>query len=665
MNKVNWGIIGPGSIARAFAHSIKNTTSASLISVFGRNEDKSLSFANEFNINSENDLAKFLANPSLDAVYIATPHSDHFSYAFEAIRNNKHVLCEKPLTMNPFETMALLDFASSSGKFFMEGYMYRSHPQTKNILDALDLFKGIGQPIFIESNFGFRADVAPQHRLRNPDLGGGAILDIGCYPLSMSQLIAGKLLDKSFAEPISIDVTGRLDSTGVDAYSAADIKFSDTVTAKIACAIDEELDRTLRIFSDNTSITISDPWHCGQFNNGNSNIVINHNDSEKTIEVNDSVGLFTREIDHATKCISEGFIESTFVTHRETYAISFWLENWRNALDIKCPKSKIKNSPIKSYSLTKYPLTNLAECSLPNLTKLGSRLAFGCDNQVSELHAFTMFDHFYRNGGRIFDTAYIYNHGNGDKYLGSWIKNSGLESSAIVLGKGAHTPQCEPKFIRPQIIESLERLQLNSMDIFCLHRDNLDIPIDEFVSALNDVVDEGLVNLIGASNWTLSRFAAARDYAAESNMTPFTVISNNFSLAAMVDPVWPGCVGMDSEFLNYVNNEGLILFPWSSQARGFFIPKKSSVLDHFSNPTMEEEKRVWHSEDNILRRDRCFKIAKNKGIEPIEVALAYVLSTSPNIIPLIGPRNVFETNSSIKASKIILSQDELEFLEGN
>jgi aryl-alcohol dehydrogenase-like predicted oxidoreductase len=203
------------------------------------------------------------------------------------------------------------------------------------------------------------------------------------------------------------------------------------------------------------------------------------------------------------------------------------------------------------------------------------------------------------------------------------------------------------------------------MDIFCLHRDNLDIPIDEFVSALNDVVDEGLVNLIGASNWTLSRFAAARDYAAESNMTPFTVISNNFSLAAMVDPVWPGCVGMDSEFLNYVNNEGLILFPWSSQARGFFIPKKSSVLDHFSNPTMEEEKRVWHSEDNILRRDRCFKIAKNKGIEPIEVALAYVLSTSPNIIPLIGPRNVFETNSSIKASKIILSQDELEFLEGN
>ena len=665
MNKVNWGIIGPGSIARAFAHSIKNTTNAYLISVFGRNEGKSLSFANEFNISAENDLAKFLANPNLDAVYIATPHSDHFSYAFDSIRNNKHVLCEKPLTMNPFETMTLLDFASSSKKFIMEGYMYRSHPQTKNLLDALDLFEGIDQPIFIESNFGFKADVTPEHRLRNPDLGGGAILDIGCYPLSMSQLIAGKLLGKPFAEPISIDVTGRLDSTGVDAYSAADIKFSDAITAKIACAIDEELDRTLKIFSDNTSITISDPWHCGQFNNGNSKIIIHHKGSQESIEVNDSVGLFTREIDHATKCISEGLFESTFVTHRETYAISFWLENWRNALDIKCPKSKIKNSPIKSYSLTKYPLTNLAECPVPNLTKLGSRLALGCDNQVSELHAFTMFDHFYRNGGRIFDTAYIYNHGNGDKYLGSWIKNRGLESSVMVLGKGAHTPQCEPKFIRPQIIESLERLQLNSMDIFCLHRDNPDIPIDEFVSALNDVVDEGLVHLIGASNWTLSRFAAARDYAEESNMTPFSVISNNFSLAAMVEPVWPGCVGMDSELLNYVNNEGLILFPWSSQARGFFIPKKSSVLDHFSNPTMEEEKRVWHSEDNLLRRDRCFEMAKNKGIEPIEVALAYVISTSPNIIPLIGPRNVFETNSSIKASKIILSQDELEFLEGN
>ena len=91
MKKVNWGIIGPGSIARAFAHSIKNSANASLISVFGRNEDKSLSFANEFSITAENDFAKFIANPNLDAVYIATPHSDHFSYAFESIRNNKHV----------------------------------------------------------------------------------------------------------------------------------------------------------------------------------------------------------------------------------------------------------------------------------------------------------------------------------------------------------------------------------------------------------------------------------------------------------------------------------------------------------------------------------------------------------------------------------------------
>ena len=76
-----------------------------------------------------------------------------------------------------------------------------------------------------------------------------------------------------------------------------------------------------------------------------------------------------------------------------------------------------------------------------------------------------MFDHFYGSGGRIFDTAYIYNNGKGDKYLGDWINSRNVEDEIIVLGKGAHTPECSPEFIRPQIIESLERLNINKIDI--------------------------------------------------------------------------------------------------------------------------------------------------------------------------------------------------------
>jgi aryl-alcohol dehydrogenase-like predicted oxidoreductase len=271
-----------------------------------------------------------------------------------------------------------------------------------------------------------------------------------------------------------------------------------------------------------------------------------------------------------------------------------------------------------------------------------------------------MFDHFFGSGGRIFDTAYIYNHGKGDKYLGDWINSRQLEKEVIVLGKGAHTPECEPKYIRPQILESLERLQVSKFDIFCLHRDNLDVPVDEFVDAIDEIKDEGLIDLIGASNWELERFSQARTYAIQNKKEPFIVLSNNFSLAEMVEPVWPGCVGVNDAYLKYLIEENIMLFPWSSQARGFFIKKKEIMSKkHFSNPTLDEEMRVWHYEKNLNRRQKCFEIAEQRNVQPIQIALAYVLHKSHLIFPLIGPRTIFETNSSIQASKIELSAKEL------
>ena len=274
-----------------------------------------------------------------------------------------------------------------------------------------------------------------------------------------------------------------------------------------------------------------------------------------------------------------------------------------------------------------------------------------------------MFDHFYGSGGRIFDTAFIYNNGMGDKYLGDWINSRQVEKDVIVLGKAAHTPQCEPEYIRPQILESLDRLNIQKLDIFCLHRDNNEVPVSEFIDALNAVKNEGLINLIGASNWELERFSEARDYAQINNKESFTVLSNNFSLAEMVEPVWPGCVGVNNNYMDYIINNDIMLFPWSSQARGFFIKKKEVTSnEHFSNPSMEEEIRVWHDEKNLKRRAKCFEIAQQRNLQPIQVALAYVLHKSSLIFPLIGPRTIFETNSSIEATQIELSNQELSEL---
>ena len=664
MKQINWGIIGSGSIASAFGHSIKSTSNSKLISVFGRNVDAVNAFAKKFNIDAHYQLEDFLSSAEIDAVYVATPHSEHFVHALAAIKNCKHVLCEKPFAMNAYESMILIDLAIQSNIFLMEGFMYRMHPQTKNILENLNIFSDTKEKILIEASFGFEAEVAKDHRLRNPDLGGGAILDIGCYPLTMCKLIAGHLQGAPFAEPKEFSATGQLDETGVDLQSHAHLIFSETIEAKISCAINENFANNLVISSNQKSITVDQPWHCGQFQDGKSSIFISIPDAgKKEISCLDEFGLFAREIEHASNCILEKKIESDFITHAETQSNMFWLDQWRKKIKIECPKSSLKNSPIYSSHVFKMKIPILKEMTLPKINKIGSRLAIGCDNQTSDLHAFTMFDHFYGSGGRIFDTAYIYNHGKGDKYLGDWINSRGVANDVIVIGKAAHTPQCEPQFIRPQILESLDRLKLPKIDIFCLHRDNKDVPVDEFVHALSEIRDEGLIDVLGASNWELDRFSEARNIAIKNKIEPFSVLSNNFSLAEMIKPVWPGCVGVNKEFLEYLIKEKILLFPWSSQARGFFIKKKEQISNnHFSNPTLDEEMRVWHYAKNLKRRDKCFELAEKRGLEPIQIALAYVLHQSDLIFPLIGPRTLVETNSSIEASKVELTARELQEL---
>ena len=141
MSKIKWGIIGTGSIANAFAHSIKYCDHSNLISVYGRNESTLRQFSKKFNIQAHSDINSLLSSNDIDAVYIATPHNSHFEYAFQAIKNKKHVLCEKPITINHIESMVLFGLAKDAEIFLMEAYMYRTHPQTLNILNSVKILR--------------------------------------------------------------------------------------------------------------------------------------------------------------------------------------------------------------------------------------------------------------------------------------------------------------------------------------------------------------------------------------------------------------------------------------------------------------------------------------------------------------------------------------------
>ena len=141
MSKIKWGIIGTGSIANAFAHSIKYCDHSKLISVYGRNEATLRQFSKKFNIQGHSDINSLLSSNDIDAVYIATPHNSHFEYAFQSIKNKKHVLCEKPITINHIESMVLFGLAKDAEIFLMEAYMYRTHPQTLTILNSLKILR--------------------------------------------------------------------------------------------------------------------------------------------------------------------------------------------------------------------------------------------------------------------------------------------------------------------------------------------------------------------------------------------------------------------------------------------------------------------------------------------------------------------------------------------
>ena len=153
--KLKWGLIANGAIANAFANSIKNSKTSELKSVFGRNKSKVEAFAKKHKIISFNDLDSFL-DSDLDAVYIATPHDSHFYYSLKCVRQNLHVLCEKPLTINSSESMILITEAQKRNVFLMEAFMYRCQPQTFKVLELIEKHF-LNKEVKMQSSFGFAA----------------------------------------------------------------------------------------------------------------------------------------------------------------------------------------------------------------------------------------------------------------------------------------------------------------------------------------------------------------------------------------------------------------------------------------------------------------------------------------------------------------------------
>jgi aryl-alcohol dehydrogenase-like predicted oxidoreductase len=296
--------------------------------------------------------------------------------------------------------------------------------------------------------------------------------------------------------------------------------------------------------------------------------------------------------------------------------------------------------------------------TLAGLPRPMSQLALGTSALETYEQAEPILDAFHAAGGTLFDTAHHYGNGRADMLLGTWMAKRGLTDSVTVIGKGAHTPYCHPDFVTPQLEASLAALQRNCIDMYFLHRDDPAIPVSQWVDVLDAHVQAGRIRRYGGSNWTTERIDAANAYAAAHGKTGFTALSNQFSLADMIEPPWAGCrAASDDASLAWLRRTGTPLFAWSSQARGFFTDR--AIAAGNSDPEMV---RCWHNPTNLARRTRAQQLARTRGTTLPGLALAYNLAQDFPLFPIIGPLSLAELNSSLDVLRVTLSAEDVRWL---
>jgi predicted dehydrogenase len=275
---LGWGVIGTGAIASDFTRSLRGSKLCRVVSVCGSAPEKARAFARRWKLPSFSaSLPDLLERPDVQAVYVATPHPLHEPHAISCIEAGKHVLCEKPFTLDAAGAERVIDSARRRGTFLMEAFMYRCHPLIEAL--AAELKAGvIGEVRHVRADFGFSVPRAPSSRLFNPALGGGAILDVGCYPMSLVRLIAGVVSGEPFAEPVAIRGAGFLGASGVDEIASATLRFASGMTAEVACAVRHHLGTRVVIFGELGRVVLPNPWLPGGERHGRATSLVVHLD---------------------------------------------------------------------------------------------------------------------------------------------------------------------------------------------------------------------------------------------------------------------------------------------------------------------------------------------------------------------------------------------------
>jgi len=313
---------------------------------------------------------------------------------------------------------------------------------------------------------------------------------------------------------------------------------------------------------------------------------------------------------------------------------------------------------------------------IPGVTKPVARVIQGATmmgSDLDEAESFALLDQVYELGCNTIDTAHVYSSGNSERTIGRWMQTRGLRDKVVIITKGvAHSEdrrRMTPFDIASDLHDSLARLKIDTIDLYLLHRDNPDVSVEPIIDALNEHLQAGRLHAFGASNWSHERIEIANAYARANGLEPFVASSPQFGLAESLDEPWPLCVSISGSAgaaaREWYTQSQMPLLAWSPLASGFFSGRfRRDNLHMFGAREWDEVAvRTYASEANFQRFDRVSILAKEKGLDAAQVALAYVMNQPMNIFAVVGPHSGEKFKTNLEASEIQLTPQEMDWLD--
>ncbi|MDN5761843.1 MAG: Gfo/Idh/MocA family oxidoreductase [Microlunatus sp.] len=321
--RIRWGILSTGHIASVLTRDLALLPDeAAVVAVGSRSLAKAEQFAADYQIpRAYGSYAELAADPEIDVVYVASTHNDHLASARLCLEAGKAVLVEKPLTVSAAEAEDLITLAGSRGLFLMEALWTRTNPLLRRAAEAVEAGE-LGAIRHVTASFGFAFRGEKTHRLLDPDQAGGAILDLGVYPVHGVNLFLG--------EPDELYGFGTLASTGVESHAAALLTFPGTefrppATASIVCSLEADLPTRLEVQCSDGSVRLDNFLLPDEMTLVRG---IGDHREEETLVTQWSGGGYTFEISEVNRCLRAGELESSLVPWRDTLAVARTLDRW-------------------------------------------------------------------------------------------------------------------------------------------------------------------------------------------------------------------------------------------------------------------------------------------------------------------------------------------------